>query len=90
MQDDDLNRMIKGMSGEIPKPRLDLSEAEKDALIKQVGGPRTTAAIIKAKDEVPMARIPFLFSSLDSQAILDILANDMTGALVRARAKKAK
>lgn len=75
---------LQNLKGQLPTPRLNLSEAEKDALVVAVGGPRTVQTIIKAKRELPLARIPFVFSSLNTQHIVDILANDMAAAIARA------
>lgn len=73
-------------SAEIPVGRPNLSEAEKDELIRKVHGPKTTQNIIKALKDYSPKRIPFLFSSLDTQAVADILANSegMEEALKRA------
>lgn len=80
---DDLTKALEDLTGPLPKARQNLSEAEKDALVALVGV-RTTRQIIRAKSELPLRRIPFLFSSIDTQAVIDVLANDLTAALERA------
>ena len=81
--DDDLSNQIRDLSGDIPEPRLNLSEQQKSEIIKIVGGPKTAAKIVQAKSDFPIKRIPFLFSSLDTQAVVDILANDMQAAILK-------
>ena len=75
---------LQNLKGQLPTPRLNLSETEKDALVAAVGGPRTAQSIVKARQELPLARIPFVFSSLNTQHVVDILANDMVAAIARA------
>ncbi|MEI6397885.1 MAG: hypothetical protein WCO71_03850 [Pseudomonadota bacterium] len=84
---DKLTESILNLTGSLPAPRLNLSRDEKLALIAKVGGPRTTHSIIKAKKDYPASRIPFIFSSLDTQCVVDILANDMTDVLAAMPAK---
>lgn len=83
MKDDPLAKSLRDIKSDIPEPRRNLTEEEKDALIVTLGGPRTVRSILKAKETLPQARIPFLFSSLDSHAVLEVLVNDMTSALKR-------
>lgn len=83
MKDDPIAKSLRDIRSDIPEPRRNLSEADKDALIATVGGPKTVRSILRAKDTLPQARIPFLFSSLDSRAVMEILVNDMTDALKR-------
>lgn len=85
MTKDHIDDALRALRADLPEPRRDLNESEKDALIAKLGGPRTVASILKAKDSLPLARIPFLFSSLDTRSVLEVLANDMTAALQRAR-----
>jgi hypothetical protein len=75
---DKITESLLNLSGSLPKPRTNLSKEEKLALIAKVGGPRTAMSIIKAKKDYPLSRIPFLFSSLDTQCVVDILANDLS------------
>jgi len=82
---DDVTRALSQLAGERPTPRLDLPEREKDKLVAQIG-PRTVRNIVRAKADYPLRRIPFLFSTVDTQAVVDILANDMEAALERALA----
>ena len=83
---DDLEERLRRLRAELPTARLGLSETEKDALVQAVGGPRTAANIRKAMSNFPHERIPWLFSSLDSQLVVDVMANDMEAAIARAKA----
>jgi hypothetical protein len=78
---DEVTDALLKLSGEMPTPRLHLSVEEKRKLIAKVGGPRTVKSIIKAKSQMQIARIPFVFSTLDTQAVIDILNNDMDDVL---------
>jgi hypothetical protein len=78
---DKLTESLLNLTGSLPAPRLNLSKEDKKALIAKVGGPRTAQSIIKAKKDYPISRIPFLFSSLDTQCVVDILNNDMSDVL---------
>jgi len=85
---DDLEQRLRGLKAGLPAPRQDLSEAEKDQLIVAIGGPRTAESIRKAMGNFPHERIPWLFSSLDSQLVVDIMANDMEAAIARAKTSR--
>lgn len=80
---DDFETRLRSLSGGLPEPRLNLTEADKDALIARVG-PRTARNVVGAKKDAPVARIPFLFSSLNTQDVVDLLANNVDAALARA------
>lgn len=82
---DKIKDALLNLAGNMPKPRLNLTESQKDELISNVG-PKTARSIVLAKKDCPLARIPFLFSSIDTQAVLDILANDVDAAIQRALA----
>ncbi|MFW7380566.1 MAG: hypothetical protein ACOH5I_17270 [Oligoflexus sp.] len=84
-----IDQMLYQLSGSVPQARTQLSEADKDQLIATVGGVLTAQNIIKAKNDYTKERIPFLFSTLDTQAVVDILANDMEAAVDRAMARRA-
>ncbi len=90
---DDLTRALEHIEADLPSPRMNLSEAEKDQLVMRVG-PRTARDIVRAKANGPERRIPFLFSSVDTQAVVDLLANDVREAiergLVQARKRKKR
>lgn len=77
-----IDALILGLGDGPPAPRLDLGDEELRALIRKAGGPRTVAAILKAKHEFPLRRIPWLFSSIDSQAVVDILHNERIAKLL--------
>jgi len=79
---DDIARVLQNLTGDLPQPRLNLSESEKDALVKRLG-PRTARNIVRAKGDYPVARIPFLFSTLNTQDVVDLLANDVIAAIAR-------
>lgn len=83
--DDPLIEQLLNLKSNLPKPRRCLSEDEKDKLIKAIGGPKTAESIIKAQKELPLDRIPFIFNRLDTQLVVDILANDMKQAIIRAK-----
>jgi hypothetical protein len=82
---DDMEKRLRALKGGLPTPRTGLSEDEKDALILAIGGPRTVENIRKATGNFPHERIPWLFSSLDSQLVVDVLANDMEASIARAK-----
>ncbi len=88
--EDPITKQIRDLRSELPAPRRGLSEAEKDTLIAAVGGPRTCQSILNARKHAPEGRIPFIFNSLDSQMVVDILANDMRGAIERALLKRSQ
>lgn len=74
---EDLEAKLRSLSESPPKPRQ-LSYREKSDLVRRLGQ-RTTKAILAAKKDFPAGRIPFLFSSLDSQDVVDVLNNDFSG-----------
>ena len=78
---DELTKSLLNLSGGLPAPRLNLSKEDKLTLIQKLGGPRTVMSILKTTKDVPASRIPFLFSTLDTQAVVDVLANDMSDVL---------
>ncbi len=77
---DDLTKALRKISSDLPPPRLNLSQQELQLLKKKLG-PRTITSILKAKKQLPERRIPFLFNSLDSQDVLDVLNNCWDGIL---------
>jgi hypothetical protein len=83
---DDFETRLRALKAQLPTARFHLSEAEKDQLIRAIGGPRTVESIRKAMSKLPHERIPWLFSSLDSQLVIDVMANDMEEAIARAKA----
>ena len=72
---------LLAIESSLPEPRTSLSLAEKIELIQRTGGPTTVRSILKATRDFPLARIPWLFSSIDSQYVVDVLNNDMEEAL---------
>ena len=79
---DQLEDLILQIKADLPEARI-LSKQEKFELIKEIGGPRTVISILKAKKEFPLARIPFLFSSLDTNLVVNVLANEWDDILGR-------
>ena len=88
--EDDLTTRLRSLEGDIPTPNEGLTEDEKDQLIVKVGGYLTAKNVVQAKKDYPLERIPFLFSSLDTQLVVDILNNDMVQALARSKGKRDK
>lgn len=80
--DDDITNALMNLDGKPPEAQ-NLTESEKDLLIQSLG-PKTTLNIIKAKKDFPLSRIPFLFSSLDTQKVVNVLHNDLSEAIKRA------
>jgi hypothetical protein len=74
---DKVTEQLLNLSGGMPEPRLNLSLEEKQRIIQGLGM-KTVKNILKAKKQLPIARIPFLFSSIDTQMVLDILHNDFS------------
>lgn len=87
--DSQLTEALIKLRGEMPKPRTGLSEDEKDALVQSIG-PRTANSILSMRGQVPEARIPFLYSTIDTQSVVDLLANDCKAAIERALEHYAK
>ncbi|MDQ3230525.1 MAG: hypothetical protein M3Q07_01800 [Pseudobdellovibrionaceae bacterium] len=83
---DDVDASLRALKAQLPTARFNLSEPDKDELIRAIGGPRTVENIRKAMSKLPHERIPWLFSSLDSQLVIDVMANDMEAAITRAKA----
>jgi len=79
---DDISKVLQNLTGDLPQPRLNLSESEKDALVMRLG-PRTARNIVRAKGDYAIGRIPFLFSTLNTQDVVDLLANDVIAAIAR-------
>ena len=86
----DLEQRLRDLKANLPAARLQLSETAKDQLVTAVGGPRTAESIRKAMKNFPHERIPWLFNSLDSQLVIDIMANDMDAAIARAKASQKR
>ena len=52
------------------------TDKELETLIRTVG-PLTCRNILKAKKDYKLSRIPFLFSSIHPQLVVDVLGNDI-------------
>ncbi len=85
---DDIEKSLKALQKQVVIGRSGLSEAEKDDLIRLIGGPRTAENIRKALRNYSKERIPFLFSSLDTQLVADVMENEMAEAIARALSLK--
>lgn len=88
MQDDEITTALRDLPGDALQPRQ-LSDDEKKQLIRDLGL-KTTQNIIKAKKDFPLRRIPFLFSSLNPQWVVDVLHNDLSDALKEAEVQGGK
>ena len=86
---DTVTRSLQDLKGTIPNASDSLTEAQKDAIVIKIGGPKTVKQLISAKKELPIARIPFLFSTLDTQCVVEVLAHDFTQAILRAENKQS-
>lgn len=90
---DDIEKSLRALRSEARVARKLLGEAEKEALIAAIGGPRTAESVRKAMKSYPKERIPFLFSSLDPQLVADLMENDVDELireiLARKKAEKA-
>lgn len=71
---DVVEAMLRDLPGGVWQQRK-LTITELEALVMALG-PRTVQNILHAKETYKLARIPFLFNSLDSQQVIDILVND--------------
>ena len=80
---DDLQNAIRGIKADQLTPRENLTEEQKRILVER-WGPRRVADILKAKGQIPIGRLPFIYNNVDTQDLLDILANDMTTAIASA------
>jgi hypothetical protein len=85
---DDLEKSLRALKGDEIKAQIYESRSELEALIKAVGGPRTALSIRKAMKSYSQKRIPFLFSSLDPQLVVDVMSNDLDSLLAEALAPK--
>lgn len=85
---DDLVKQLRSLAANLPEPSGVFSEDQKDDFIL-LHGFGLVRDIFKAKKELPIKRIPHLFSSVDSQVVVDVLANEWRDALLR-RKKKLK
>jgi hypothetical protein len=74
---DDLDKSLRGLKGDEIRPNHYESRDELKALIEAIGGPRTAASIRKAMKTYSKERIPFLFSSLDPQLVVDVMSHEI-------------
>src|SRR5690348_17063939 len=87
---DDMEQKLRELRSNLPTARQNLSESDKHQLIQSIGGSRTVESIRKAMRNFPHDRIPWLFSSLDSQLVVDVMANDMESALARVKESRVR
>ena len=74
---DQIETTLVGLKAELPSPRIFTSRADLVKLIQSAGGPRTAKSIRDHSKITPARRIPHVFSSIDTQVVVDILANDL-------------
>jgi uncharacterized protein (DUF2336 family) len=79
---DEISQALQDLEGDLPKPRMGLSDDDLVKIVRQLGV-RTVRNIVAAKKDYPISRIPFIFSSLDTQLVVDILAHDMSLAIAQ-------
>jgi hypothetical protein len=79
--DDEISKSLQALKSTPIKARLCQNDAEKEELIVKIGGPRTARSIRQALKSFSRDRIPFLFSSLDPQLVVDVLENDLDSIL---------
>ena len=87
---DEISKSLSLLKGQLLVGRKNLTAEELREVILLAGGPKTARAIIKAKKDFPLARIPFLFSAVDTQAVVDILCNDVSDVLATWEISKKK
>lgn len=85
---DDIEKSLRDLKGESLTARILTSDEEKEALIQAIGGPRTAASIRQALKTYSKDRIPFLFSSLEAQIVVDVLENDLDELIAKLIARK--
>ena len=77
---DELDEALLGIQADKLEARLSLSLDEKIRLVEK-WGPKRISDLVKAKSQIPIQRIPFIFNTIDTQDVLDVLANDMEDAI---------
>ncbi|RYZ49564.1 MAG: hypothetical protein EOP07_24280 [Proteobacteria bacterium] len=85
---DDVDKSLRGLKGDAVKAQIYSSPDELRALIQAIGGPRTAASIRKAMKTYSRDRIPFLFSSLDPQLVVNVMDNDVDPLIAEILAQK--
>ena len=76
------NALLK-LSGGLPSPNIYESEDDRIKLVLASGGPRTARNIRKMLKTTKASRIPHLFSTIDTQVVIDILHNDLDKTIDR-------
>ena len=74
---DQIETTLVGLKAELPSPRVFTDRSDLIKLIHSSGGPRTAKSIRDHAKITPARRIPHVFSSIDTQVVVDILANDL-------------
>lgn len=87
---DQIEMALTSLSAQLPEPHIFSSREELLVLIQACGGPRTASSIRKSLEHASKSRIPHLFSSIDTQIVVDILANDLDRILAELLPKKAR
>ena len=86
---DEIEKSLRGLQKVDLKARVHGSREELVHLIQTLGGPRTAESVRQAMKSFPHERIPFIFSSLDTQLVLDIMANDVDALIAEMKKKKS-
>lgn len=73
-KDKSIEEQLLAIKSDLPQPSI-LNDNQKRSLIEKIG-PKTVRNIIKAKKDFDLQRIPFLFNSIDSKIVIDILNNE--------------
>lgn len=88
---DEIEKNLRSLQGVPLVPRPVETQADMQKLIEAVGGPLTALNIRKARKTYAVERIPFLFSSIDPQLVVDVMACELDEvALEMARRNKEK
>lgn len=78
---DQIETTLVGLKAELPCPRLFTSRSDLVKLIQAAGGPRTAKSIRDHAKITPIRRIAHVFSSIDTQVVVDVLANDLDSVI---------
>lgn len=73
---DPVEQSLRNLKSDEIKANKYSTNEELEKLIIAVG-PLTCRNILKAKKDYKLSRIPFLFSSVDPQLVVDVLFNDI-------------
>ena len=71
---DEIEDRLRSLESEKIEPNIYETEEKKLELVRKVG-PRTAKNILNARKDYKESRIPFLFSSIHPQLVIDVLHN---------------